>query len=71
MRGGRVARLARVDDEHVTPRASQYERGGQPGRAASDDDHFITIGHGDHLHTQGRPTAAVLTNIFAETAIDA
>ena len=45
-RGGGVAGLAGVDDEHGASRAGQGDAGAEAGGTAADDEHVVVVGHG-------------------------
>ena len=60
VRGGRVARLARVDDHDPAPRAAEHERRAEARGAAADDRYFIRFG----VHAPQRGAKAPLREGF-------
>ena len=54
--GGRVAGLARVDDQHRPLRATERHRAAQPGRAATDHHHVVLLVDLRHGTSMRRPS---------------
>lgn len=59
VRGGGVAGLPRVDDQHRAQRAPQRHRPGQPGGASPDHHHVVTHVHGHRLITSPSHDASI------------